>query len=63
MGYFKVVTLYCDCDGCEGCGREPGQDCLEWYEYDRSSAMEARENAKNVGWVYRNGEDYCPNCK
>lgn len=51
MSYTKIVTLWCD-----------SEDCLANYEYDRSSAMEARDYAAKEGWTYQSGEDYCPEC-
>lgn len=56
MTYHKVVTLWCD-----------SEDCIENYEYDRSSVVEAREYASKDGWTTANpgdGEtrDYCPDC-
>ena len=52
MGYYKIVTLTCD-----------GEDCAEIYEYDMSRGTDARENPRGVGFVYKNGNDYCPECK
>lgn len=58
MTYSKRVSLLCD-----GEGKDNGFDgCTARYEYDRGSAMEAREYAKKDGWMYRSGEDYCPEC-
>lgn len=51
MTYYKVVTLMCD-----------GDECPEMYDYDRSFATEARENAARCGWVNRGRYDYCPDC-
>lgn len=58
--YYKTVTLYCDCDGCEHCGEST--ECRASYEYDRSGAMEARRNAANLGWKYECARDYCRGC-
>lgn len=52
MSYSKIVTLWCD-----------GLNCWENYESDCARATTARKYAKKDGWVYRDGEDYCPSCK
>lgn len=49
--YYKVVALMCD-----------GAGCSATYQYDRSSATEARQNARKTGWINEGSEDYCPNC-
>lgn len=59
MTYYKIVTLMCDGPG----EHYPNVDeCLETYQYDRGQATEAREYAKQSGWVNEGSEDYCPDC-
>jgi hypothetical protein len=54
MTYHKDVHISCDGEGCE-------------HRYGLTmhfvTATKAREYAKEKGWVYRDGNDYCPSCK
>jgi len=54
MAYYKKVWLTCD-----------GEDCNRAYGENTflPTATRAREHAQEYGWVYRNGEDYCYECK
>lgn len=52
MTWSKEVTLWCDDDDCEA-----------WTRHGASTVEETREIAKEHGWVYRDGEDLCPECK
>jgi len=56
MTYSKDIYLYCDGDS---------DDCEVNYgvQIRFTTATKARKNAKQDGWVYLNGEDYCPECK
>ena len=49
MGTWKQVGLVCDL--CE--------HYSDWGEY---SMADARDTAKEEGWVRRNGMDVCPSC-
>ena len=49
MTWSKTVTLWCD-----------GEDCYEWVKTSNATVRATRKNAGD--WVYRDGEDLCPNC-
>lgn len=51
MTYSKIVTLFCDGDGCPNS-----------YNSTVGRAMIAREKASETGWTYSGGNDYCPEC-
>ena len=51
MSTAREVTVWCDVEGCP-----------EWGPQDQyaTTAAEARRLARRDGWVYRNGNDLCP---
>lgn len=51
MTWSKDVTIWCD-----------GDNCMEWARYSLSTVGATRKRARDDGWVYRGGEDRCPDC-
>jgi hypothetical protein len=51
-----VVERFLICDG-ENCGENFGVDSRQW------PTEKLRCSAKESGWIYRNGKDYCPGCQ
>lgn len=50
MGWTKTVTIWCD-----GCGM--GE------QTSVPTVGEARDRVDDIGWIYRDGEDMCPDCQ
>lgn len=53
MTYYKSVVLACDGEGCYNMTDD----------HSFPTATRAREEAAKDGWVYRDGQDFCPDCK
>ena len=34
--------------------------CVEWIDHGLPTAALTRRESKPLGWVHRNGKDYCP---
>lgn len=49
MSWTKAVTIWCD-----------GNDCSAWERPGDSTVRSARSSLTD--WVYRDGEDLCPDC-
>lgn len=49
----RHVTIWCDGEDAQG-------RCWEWTGGDQPRALNARRDARQNGWVYRDGRDLCP---
>lgn len=55
-----VIEKFITCDG-------NAEDCLNSFGVDDRAQAHSislmRKEAKDEGWTFKNGKDYCPNCK
>lgn len=45
------------CDSCSA-----WSEALRVVDDDRKRAREARHRGRSIGWTFKDGEDYCPDC-
>lgn len=58
-----LITLYCDGKKAEAnswIDGEPRYECGEAYGGVISTLKYVRQDARQVGWKYREGKDFCP---
>jgi len=53
MAFYKYIVMYCD-----GCATFES-----FYQTEAETVSEARKILSSKGWVYKNKEDFCKNCK
>jgi hypothetical protein len=53
MAYAKTVDVMCDGEGCGAAVTIPCEHRVE----------EVRKQARSEGWLCRDGQDYCPDCR
>ena len=53
MSIARAVWLYCDVPECEWHN-------MPAFDPPNETAKQARADARGLGWVHRNGQDFCP---